>query len=305
MKLRVLLLALAVAAQAVPCNGQPGNYPFVAANYPRGSRGEDLWLFPPDEPVATSNLPYELAGATFAADGRAIYGISPISPNGVNQGLPGVLKIEFEPLRVAPVPGTEAFMVQDFAVSAGQDKILIAVWTAKDRRCDLFEVKIPGGRAERILDFDCQPAGRNLSLSPDGEWAVATARDSHLDLIDLVHRTVRPLCSEESVGVWSPDGKWIAVFSKRHYVYLIDAHDIKRRRALGTAWGVVPAWSPDSRYLLLWKQHLFRCGFYLDIEPPASFEILDIESGRRSTVQSSFCKLTNGTSGWLRRDVVK
>jgi hypothetical protein len=181
MKRRVLLLALAVAAQVVPCGGQPRSYPFAAVNYRPEISGDDLWMFPPDELVATSNLPYQLAGAFFAADGRAIYGVSPISPNGVNRGLPGLLKVEFKPLRVAPIPGTEALMVHDFAVSAGQDKLLIAVWTGKDRRCDLFEVKIPGGRVERILDFNCQPGGRNVSLSPDGEWAVATARDSHLD----------------------------------------------------------------------------------------------------------------------------
>jgi hypothetical protein len=306
---QVLLFALAFAAQVVPGDGQPRSYPFAAANYLPGISGRnDLWMFPPDGPAATSNLPYHLAGAVFATDGRAIYGVSPPSPDGVNRGLPGLLKVEFKPSRVTPTRGTEALTIHDFAVSAGQDKLLIAVWTGKGMRCDLFEVKIPGGRAERILDFDCQAGGQNISLSPDGEWAVATERDSHLYLIDVVHKTVRPLCSEESVGVWSPDGKWIAVFSKRQYVYLIDAHDVKRRRALGTARtarGMAPAWSPDSRYLVVGKTHPFKCGFFLDIEPPESLEVIDVQTGRRTLIQSSVCQISQGNIGWLRRDIIK
>jgi hypothetical protein len=142
-------------------------------------------------------------------------------------------------------------------------------------------------------------------LSPDGELAIATVggdqdEPSHLELIDLVHATTKPISGEVEQGVWSPDGKWIAAFAYRNTkIFLIDASDFSKRTDLGSAPWRRPDWSPDSRYLLLWKYQLFRCGVFLDVEGPATLEMLDIQSGRRSTIPNSQCGVEHGWSGWI------
>jgi WD40 repeat protein len=108
------------------------------------------------------------------------------------------------------------------------------------------------------------------------------------------------------IGVWSPDGKWIAVKANRdRRLFLLDARDFSKRRSLGNTSSSDPEWSPDSRYLLLWKYSLFKCGFFLDIEPPATLEVLDVKTGHRSTIHSSGCQLSFGSTGWLSTDIAK
>ena len=88
-------------------------------------------------------------------------------------------------------------------------------------------------------------------------------------------------------------------------LFLVDARDFSKRRKLGDANRVAPVWSPDSRYLLLWKYYWFKCGFYIDTEPPAALEMLDIESGRRRTIRSSDCQVDWAQVGWISSDVGK
>jgi hypothetical protein len=225
-----------------------------------------------------------------------------------------VSKIEFGPTRLSPVSGTTGFFIKSFAVSGQQDKLVIAGnrLEGHDRRCGVFEVLVPAGTVRQVLNSDCryQWAWDDLSLSPDGGQAVATVgsnadHDLHLELIDLVHGTSRTISSEFWIGVWSPDGKWVAVLGNRNRkTSLIDPHDSSRRRDLGGTSVIKPEWSPDSRYLLLWE-HSLRCGIGIDLDPPATLVTLDIESGKRSTIRSSQCQLVFGSTGWISEEVAR
>jgi hypothetical protein len=104
--------------------------------------------------------------------------------------------------------------------------------------------------------------------------------------------------------VWSPDGKWIAILEGRSpRIFLIDPRNPSQRRSLGRTGSIRPEWSPDSRYLLLWKHSLFRCGFFIDVDGPATLEFLDIETGNRSEIRSSLCQLEMGSAGWLNSEI--
>jgi hypothetical protein len=61
---------------------------------------------------------------------------------------------------------------------------------------------------------------------------------------------------------------------------------------------MMPAWSPDSRYLVLEKWQ-WRCGVNFDVEVPETLEILDVTKHKRSTVQSSSCKVQFGVNGFI------
>jgi len=175
--------------------------------------------------------------------------------------------------------------------------------------CGVFEILLPAGTLRQVLTSDCryQWSWDQLSLSPDGKRAVATVgsnatQNLHIEVIDLASGTAKTLSIEFWAGVWSPDGKWIAALGNHsRSLVLIDANNFSKRKNLGTAAAIRPAWSPDSRYLVLWKFSLFRCGFFLDIEPPATAEALDVNSGKRTTIRSSACQLNVGQLGWLSR----
>jgi Tol biopolymer transport system component len=212
------------------------------------------------------------------------------------------------------VPGTPGFVVRSFAISGREDKVVISGnrEEGSGRRCGLFEILISSGNVRQVLNSDCryQWTWDHLSLSPDGGQAIATLGSNtdhnlHLELIDLVHGTTRPLSSEFWVGVWSPDGKWIAALANRNRkLFLIDAHDFSKRRDLGGTSGIAPEWSPDSRYLLLWR-HELRCGIGIDVDTPATLEALDIKSGKRLRIRSSECQLLAGSTGWISSEITK
>jgi hypothetical protein len=292
-----------------------GAYPYeVAAYFPeRFTNTDALKVFPSEGTAGEIALPFRLSRMIFAADGKAIYGTNASGSNGIYREPPGLSKIEFKPTRLSPVPGTIPFFIRSFAVSARQDKVVISGNRTDTRgtECGVFEIFLPAGSVRQVLKSDCryQWAWNMLGLSPDGAQAIATVgsntdHDLHLELLDLVHGTAKSLGNEFWTGVWSPDGKWIAMLGNGNdKLTLVNAHDFSKRRKLGDANRIEPAWSPDSRYLLLWKYYWFKCGFYIDIEPPAALETIDIKSGDRITIRSSDCQLQQATAGWISREV--
>jgi hypothetical protein len=316
MRTRALLAAMAfIGVLSSPGQIKVVGYPYEVANFLDGPDTDTLRVFPFQGNVVTIPLPVRLGRAIFGPDGRSAFGINAPSKLAHIRQAPGLSKVEFNPIRISPVPGTTPFVIESFAFSARQDKLLISGGRtdANGRSCGVFEILLPVGTVRQVLKSDCrnQWAWDNLSLSPDGEQAVATVdsnahRDAHLELIDLVHGTVRSLSAEFWIGVWSPDGKRIAVLGKRnHKLFLIDPADFSRRRGFGSTADIRPEWSPDSRYLALWKYRLFRCGISFDVDPPATFETLDIESGKRSTIGSSECQLFVGSTGWARSEIAR
>lgn len=160
--------------------------------------------------------------------------------------------------------------------------------------CGVFELSVPSGNVRQILqqpDCDAASSWAYLSLSPDGERAVAT-HNHRLELIDLVHGTTKPFGDGLLMATWSPDGKWVAALENggRERTVLMDASNFVRRRILGTS---DLEWSPDSRYLLGWKKHDL-CGPDL-----GTLQMIDIENGKVTAINSSRCRVNQATTGWL------
>ena len=321
MKPRRLLAAAIAVVGCVASSPGPLKlfYPYKAANfsYGQGSEAgsEALSVFPPEGSAVKVNVPFHLGHVVFGPHGKSIYATNAVIQDGILREQTGLSKIEFNPIRSSPVAGTAAFHIKSFVVSLREDKVAISV-NHQDRQgipCGIFEILLPTGNVRQVLKSDCHDmwAWDKLSLSPDGTQAIATVgsntdRDLHLELIDVVRGTTKPIHGDYWVGAWSPDGKWIAVLGNRNRdLSLIDPQDFSRRRSLGSTTSIMPAWSPDSRYLLLWKYRRFRCGFFLDIEPPGTLETLDIASGKRSAVQSSECRLDNGPTGWVSSEIAR
>jgi hypothetical protein len=304
-----LLTTSVVRSQVIPAQYQSANYQF-------GIGSDTMTLFPPSGKTIAIKLPFRLSDATFGPDGKSIYGTIFDPEATVRPDPAGLSRIDLNSPHATVIPGSIGFLIKSFAVSSHQDKVVIS-GSRQDTngwRCGVFDVPIPVGDAKQILSADChnQWSWDKLSLSPNGEQAVATVgsnakHDLHLELLDLVHGTTKSLGGEFWIGAWSPDGKWIAARwnGRGDKLFLIDATNFSRRRALGLADVLMPQWSPDSRYLLLWKGYLFRCGFYPDLEAPATLETLDIETGKRSTIKSSRCQIDRGTTGWVSQGIAR
>lgn len=300
------ILATMGVVVIVPLTGQIklSPYPYEAASYVSQPHSHSLKIFPSKGNAVTIVLPY-VDGLTFAPDGKSLYGFVREDPFRA-----GLSKIEFNPTRITTVPGSQSLIIQTFAISSRQDK-LVASGNLRDEhgnRCGLFEISIPSGSIRQILNSDCRESWdcQNLSLSPSGEEAIAgigshVSHEFHFERIDLARGTTKSLDDQFSLGVWSPDGKWIVARerSRRDKLFLVDAMSFSRQRDLGGAIVLKPAWSPDSRYLLLWNSSL-RCGI---VEASSTLETLDIQTGKRSTIRSSQCQITSGPTGWVSSEI--
>jgi hypothetical protein len=284
----------------------------VPYGYLAAECGKDgLTVFPTDKNPTTIPLPTGLVCVEFGVDGRTIYATDALKPGGLLPSTPRprlpdqLLKIQFNPTRVDRIPGwimLSGFGIYDYAISRSEDHIVIS-GRRRDGTCGLFVLDLIGGNVRQVLEnsgCDWRSAWHDLSVSPSGERAVST-HNGRLELIDLVHGTSRSL-GELASAAWSPDGKWIAAIKGRGKLVLIDSTSFSQRRLPGHC-PFTPEWSPDSRYLLLWKYHLFRCGFSLDVEGPATLLTLEIATGKKSTIRSTECRI-QGITGWVGDEIV-
>jgi WD40 repeat protein len=287
----VLISVFGLSLLATRVLGQTA-YPFSPANY-IGGDPHVLRIFPPTGAAIQVPLPFALGRVAFGSDGKALY-----------VARDRLLKIEFNPVRMSTVPGTEGFDTSGLAVSQRQDMILISGAHTQDHRrvCGLFEVKTLDGSLRQVLTSsgcDYVSAWTEISLSPAAEQAVAL-HNRRFEMIDLVRATTRPLDANFWAAEWSPDGKWIAALAgEESQLWLVDPSDLSRRRDLGKTGGGVH-WSPDSRYLLLFADSLL-----CNIEDRYSMETLEVASGKRSVVKSSRCQIVGAASGWMSADIAR
>src|SRR5579871_3204383 len=89
------------------------------------SRG--MTVFPFDGTAFTVPLPFAPLAVRFSPKGNALYAIEPRGTDG-RVGL-GIVKIEFHPTRVNTVWESVDFEISSFAVSMGEDKLVMAART--------------------------------------------------------------------------------------------------------------------------------------------------------------------------------
>lgn len=250
-------------------------------------------------------LPIALGTFEFSPDGKALYATASFNPLDPRAGGLGLLKIEFNPVRATPIPGSDVFGIMSFAVSAQQGKLLISGnrLQAAGTGNGLFELDPESGDS-RLLMLNDKTEGAipvlsrwsHLSVSPDGTRAAAM-RNGLLEVIDLTRHTVTPLPQYLEVGAWSPDGKWLAAIDwKKGHTVLLDAATLTPKRVLEES---DVEWSPDSRFLLGARKYDL-CGPY-----SGTLQIIDVESGKRLTLWHSRCKVNQPRKGWLSADVLK
>ena len=185
-----------------------------------------------------------------------------------------------------PLFGTSGF---DYNASFSPDGqwIVFTSERAGSGQADIYRAHADGSGLERLTDdpdLDDQAA-----ISPDGaSVAFVSTRDSHTAnvwILDLGSRKVRNLTGGRTVPdepghlkgafrpSWSPDGKWIAFTSDRHFpfkphvepapgwehlqemsIYVIqpDGQGLRRVTPAGVTAGS-PKWSPDGKRLVFYE----------------------------------------------------
>ena len=217
---------------------------------------------------------------TYSPDGKSLYGQCNPFEDATKIAL---CKVDLQTARTTPVP--DSWNPLRSAVSNRPDRIV-------DR---LYGLTFPDGKFTTILlQHPDKYRWTYLSLSPDGERAVAT-HHGRVELIDIVRGTTELLDDRFFMASWSPDGKWLAAVEngEKGRTILMDAKDLATRRILGSS---ELDWSPDSRYLL----GVTSCGPYY-----GTLQIITIETGERTTIKSSECQVNQATTGWVRSDLSK
>lgn len=284
---------------------RPGSHSYSAAFI----KEKTLVVFPFDADEVTIPLPIKVGAFTYTPDGKSVYSNA---PSFVDRTASGLLKVEIKPTRLSAVPGSLGFgVVYSVAISARQDKAVISgrYRQADADACGVFELNFASDVVRKVIandDGGCDylSAWTAISLSPDGSHAVARERRGEIGLIDINAGKVQAQWPG-TTAAWSPDGKWIATvdFTEQLGIALIDPNNVfGKRRGLGHTDIPTIAWSPDSRYLLLWKSEA-QCAPYLGYF--GTFEALEVSSGLRTPIKSSRCKVNLMTGGWISNEVLK
>jgi hypothetical protein len=274
-----------------------GYVPAVYSVGPAFQGMQRLIVFPLTGKAETSvPLPSPLGTVIFGPSGRTLYASAGLQSPGERPSS-ALLKIQFNPIRVNTIPLSENFRFRSAeAVSKREDKMVVAgqYWDGAQLVCGVFLLEFDTANVHQALatkDCDDAKSRTGITLSPDGTKAIAIYRHS-LELIELTKSTSKIVAKGFWKAAWSPDGKWLTAADDHapEKTFVLDAGTFERIRTVD---GPPPVWSPDSRYLLTsgWQ---FPCGPY-----GYTFELTDIETGKRSTVESSKCKVVGNQIGWV------
>jgi hypothetical protein len=252
----------------------------------------DLTLFPLNGQAVHVALPAEfpkdLRILAFGPDGRSFYGeraAAPLRPVGID-------KVELNPMGHSVVPGSSAMAeVRALTVEPLTSRLLVTGACRSEHTNGIFEIDPAAGTLRVVRARLEEP------ISPDGQRVVSRI-GKQLSVLDLRGGSVQLIkgLASDARCFWSPNGQRIACVSSGH-ITLLDAHDLSRRKSLGPAgYGLV--WSPDSTRLLLAR------GCFL-VPYGARLEVIDVDTGSRSRVVSSECRIATNNFGWLDRRAVQ
>ncbi len=278
---------------------------YIPANYfvNFGDPGSvEVRLFPRDGKELRVPLPVTLGSATFSPDGKSMYGAAHGSPDRTVR-IRGIVRVELKTAQVTPVPDTNDFDAWSLAISPDERHLVVSGsrGLGAGRKCGVFQITLPSGASKQILttsNCNIQAAWTKLSVSPDGHRLLAL-HGGRYELISLEGGPTQRMDDKYWMAMWSPDGKRIAALSDYEpaKLLLLDASDLSRTRELGSVDGGL-YWSPDSRFLLLYKDQL-SCG----PSETYSMEILDIQTGERTVPKNSHCAISGGLGGWVSSEI--
>jgi len=288
---------LAVAVQCVVPLFSRQPRAFAPAFYdpggPPGAReAPNLRVFPVGGLSFTLAVPFQLGNIAASPDGTVLYGSRFYDPSGPNTGL---YKIEFDPTRATRLNGSEG-LTSVYGIAASSTKIVVSAGYLTNglvSRCGLYELMLSSGDVHKILSNpDCNYVSSwySIGLSPDSRKIVAV-RKHRLELIDTETKAVQPLGDGYSYAAWSPDGRWIAALGDNgNHTFLLDALTLTKRKTLPPSEVI---WSPDSHAILASQVHS-HC-------PPdlGTLQLIDIETGKTSIIESSACQISMLVIGWI------
>jgi WD40 repeat protein len=256
-----------------------------------GLRGmERLVVFPAGGEALDIPLPFGLSSIAYSPDGKALYAPRSFDPGGENTGL---YRIEFDPVRASLIASSAGLYNID-GIAASRTAVVFSGGYRRPAECGMYELTLANGKLRKVVDnSDCKflSGWQSISLSPDGDRAVAV-RKGRLELVDLAVGTTKSLGDGFDAAAWSPDGLWVAAleYRGRYRTVLLDTSSFERRRELPNS-NVV--WSPDSRYLLAGRTTA-------GCNPEwGTIAMMDVGSGKLTTIQSSHCKVRDGRLGWV------
>jgi len=277
------------------------NAAFYSGDIDEGGYGtglQSLVVFPNSGNSFTIRLPFAIGYYAQNSNGKVLYAEAIYDDSVLKRKTPtvpegsGIFRIELESMDAQRIPGSADIVVFSMALSSREDKLVVSGRLRREGRriCGLFDVFLTDGAIKPVIETsDCEylSSWSHLSVSPDGERAVANHRGS-LEVIDLRTKAVRRLGPYDGAAEWSPDGAWLAVAEDRGTA-ILDAKTLKKHHQVGVTYA---KWSPDSRFLLGGTSRGCPGGYFWTLQA------VDAMTGKRQTIDSSKCKINRGTLTW-------
>ena len=222
--------------------------------------------------------------------------------------LPGLVEVQFSPVRVTELNGLDGFYIEGFAVSLQENVILFEgsrFDSTGPTTCGIYRYDTVAKISHAVIETsNCRAGGpwRILNLSPSNKEALIQVSLKDLARLDLATQQISPLAGfggQLRIGPYSPNGAWIVAVEPFPWrTTLIDPQDFSRRHSLGKSNGNEAVWSPDSRLLL---QPVYKANCSRD---PFALETVEVRTGKRSFIPNSACHTDSGLRiGWVRNTI--
>jgi Tol biopolymer transport system component len=201
-------------------------------------------------------------------------------------------------VRIVPVKGGSPRTIAAHVLGERSPASLRVLFSPDGRRLAIvgwdagaWVASVHDGRLQRVATEGVRAV--DLAWAPDSRHVAFMRGDrrgnGQIVVADLAGGPLVPLTADaprdafahviERDPAWSPDGRWVAFLSNRDgahdeelFVIAADGRD-ERRLTRGLAIGPAPAWSPDSRMLVVRPAQI-----------PTRFVLVDRASARRRTV---------------------